>query len=155
MKRPGLSSLSSTAKGIVTRPAGSNPHLAVPCAQNKDRRVLVAVELFLNYGCGHSPTLTDLAKTLNLSDSRFRHVFKKETGSSPGQYLKRVRLERARQMVKDSFSSVKEIMAAVGLADESHFVRDYKQLYGETPSQTRGSRKGCLRNTPRIGHFRQ
>jgi transcriptional regulator GlxA family with amidase domain len=46
-------------------------------------------------------------------------------------------LMQARQLVANSFLSIKEIAYIVGINDMSHFSRDYKALYGETPSQTR------------------
>jgi GT2 family glycosyltransferase len=74
---------------------------------------------------------------VNLSGSRLRHLFKAEIGTTPSQYLKRLRLERARTQVATTFLSVKEIMAEVGLADESHFVRDFQRAFGMSPRQYR------------------
>lgn len=51
-------------------------------------------------------------------------------------------MERARQLLLNSFLSVKEIAGVVGINDISHFVRDYKALYGQTPSQTRSCSGG-------------
>jgi transcriptional regulator GlxA family with amidase domain len=48
-------------------------------------------------------------------------------------------LQKSKELLETTFLSVKEIMVAVGFADLSHFVRDYKQQFGETPSQTRAS----------------
>jgi transcriptional regulator GlxA family with amidase domain len=39
--------------------------------------------------------------------------------------------------VRTTFLSVKEISAAVGIHDESHFLRDFKTLYGATPTERR------------------
>ncbi len=56
---------------------------------------------------------------------------------SPKHYLRLARLEQAKELLEHSFLRVKEITALVGVNDVSHFVRDYKALYGHTPSQTR------------------
>jgi AraC-like DNA-binding protein len=40
-------------------------------------------------------------------------------------------------LLTTTFLSVKEIASRVGLADESHFVRDFKRIYGMTPSEYR------------------
>jgi transcriptional regulator GlxA family with amidase domain len=55
--------------------------------------------------------------------------------------VKLLRLEKAKYLIENSFLEVKEIAAAVGIGDVSHFVRDYKCFYGETPSQTRTRKK--------------
>jgi transcriptional regulator GlxA family with amidase domain len=44
---------------------------------------------------------------------------------------------RAKALLEASFLEVKEVAAAVGFSDVSHFVRDYKLAHGERPSETR------------------
>jgi AraC family transcriptional regulator of arabinose operon len=44
-----------------------------------------------------------LAVLVNLSPSRFRHLFKQETGATPAQYLKEVRLRRAAKLLRNVF----------------------------------------------------
>jgi transcriptional regulator GlxA family with amidase domain len=99
-----------------------------------DPRIRRVVELLKQT---HPVTVSEIAPLLNLSVSRFRHLFKKELNVSPTHYLKLARLERARELLENSFLRVKEITALVGANDVSHFVRDYKAFYGQTPSQTR------------------
>ncbi len=79
----------------------------------------------------------NLANTVRISPSRLRHLFRTEVGVPLGRYVKRLRLERARELLRDSFLEVKEVAAAVGFTDVSHFVRDYKLTYSERPSETR------------------
>ena len=52
----------------------------------------------------------------------------------PIQYLKVLRIERAKYLLETSFLSVKEITHIVGINDESHFVRDFKRIYGVPPT---------------------
>lgn len=79
----------------------------------------------------------ELARPLNLSVSRLNHLFKAEMGMTPTQYLKTLRLERAKVLGETTFLRVKQIMNAVGLSDESHFARDFKKKYGESPAAYR------------------
>jgi len=74
-----------------------------------------------------------LAASVNLSPSRLRHLFKGETGLTPAQYLKRLRIEGARKLLEGSFLRLKEVMLHVGVSDESHFVRDFKKAHGLPP----------------------
>ncbi len=83
--------------------------------------------------------LDDLSHSVNLSASRLRHLFKSETGTTPSQYLKTLRLQKAGDLAVTTFLSIKEIMAQVGFADESHFVRDFQRLYGISPRQYRAA----------------
>jgi transcriptional regulator GlxA family with amidase domain len=79
----------------------------------------------------------DLAALINLSPSRFRALFVAQTGVSPAQFLQRLRLRRARLLLEHSFLTVKEVMAAVGYSDPSHFARDFRRAHGTSPSDTR------------------
>lgn len=78
-----------------------------------------------------------LARLVSLSPSRFRHLFKQETGSSPAQYLKDYRLRKAEVMLRTTFLSVKEVLRKVGLGSNSHFVRDFKKIHGMAPTAYR------------------
>jgi AraC family transcriptional regulator of arabinose operon len=100
----------------------------------QDKRVQQAVDLFDSLCV---TTVAEIAAELNISPSRFRHLFKQELGMSPGCYLRLVRLDRAKRLLKGTFLSVKEITAQIGVNDVSHFVRDYKLRYGHTPSEER------------------
>jgi AraC-like DNA-binding protein len=46
-------------------------------------------------------------------------------------------MERAKILLETTFLSVKEIMTEVGVSDESHFVRDFKSVYGVSPARFR------------------
>jgi len=80
-----------------------------------------------------------LAALVNLSPSRFRHLFKQETGTGPAQYLKEFRLRKAEQMLRTTFLSVKQILKQVGLGSNAHFVRDFRKKFGMTPTAYRRS----------------
>ena len=78
-----------------------------------------------------------LAALVNLSPSRFRHLFKQETGTSPAQYLKDYRMRKAESMLRSTFLSIKQILKQVGIVSNAHFVHDFRSLYGMTPTAYR------------------
>lgn len=78
-----------------------------------------------------------LAKAVNLSASRLCHLFKSEINMAPLQYLRAVRMKRAKRLLETTFLSVKQIMAEVGWRDESHFIRNFKVTYGLPPARFR------------------
>lgn len=87
-------------------------------------------------------SLSELAKAVNLSVWRLSHIFASEVGISPIQYLRQLRMDRAKYLLDTSFLSVKEITHQVGLNDESHFARDFKKAYGEPPTHYRVRAQG-------------
>src|ERR1043165_2819517 len=88
-----------------------------------------------------------LAVQINLSPSRFRHLFKQETGATPAQYLKDVRLVKAEKMLRTTFLSIKQILKQVGIASNAHFVRDFRRQYGTTPTTYRRMMRRKQRRT--------
>ena len=79
----------------------------------------------------------ELAAVVNLSRSRFRHLFKEETGMTLGGYLRERRLERAECLLRTTFLSIKEVMSEAGMSSMSHFVQYFKTKYGVTPTAYR------------------
>jgi transcriptional regulator GlxA family with amidase domain len=95
-------------------------------------------------------TTDKLSAVINISPSRLSHIFKAQTGVSPIQYLKLLRLDRASELLQTTCMSVKEVMVSVGLSDASHFVRDFCGTYGLTPSQHRAAHfQGLSPNPPK------
>lgn len=91
-------------------------------------------------------SLQEIAQSLNLSESRLRHLFKSQTGLSPMQYLKEQRMQKARQLLETTFLNVKEVMINVGAKDTSHFIRDFKKAFGLSPSQYRAQHLSHTQN---------
>src|SRR5262245_39161123 len=92
--------------------------------------------------------LSELVRPVNLSYSHFRRLFKAEVGMTAFNYMKFLRMERAKYLLEGSFLSVKEVMRIVGINNRSHFVKDFKKLYGRTPTQLRLGATQPTRNLP-------
>jgi len=102
-----------------------------------DVRIVHALSVLAASG-GRDISFDQIARQVNLSPSRFRHLFRVEVGSAPGTYLKQLRLQQAKHLFGTTFLQVKEVRNAIGFADASHFSRDYKRLFGTSPSTERG-----------------
>lgn len=79
----------------------------------------------------------ELATLVNLSASRFRHLFKEQTGVSVGAFLIERRLEQAEVLLRTTFLSIKEVATEAGVSSMSHFVLHFKARFGVTPSAYR------------------
>jgi AraC family transcriptional regulator of arabinose operon len=80
--------------------------------------------------------LEDLAKAVFLHPNYFIGIFKSAIGCSPIQYVNQRKLERAKQLLADSYLSVAEVSASVGM--QNHYLsRLFKQHTGLSPSRFR------------------
>ena len=103
-----------------------------------DVRVQIAVAL-MREDLRRETSINRLARTVDLSPSRFQHLFKLEVGVSPARHLRQLRFEHARSLLETSLLSVKQVMAEVGIKDKSHFTREFKRAYGVTPTEYRAA----------------
>ncbi len=111
--------------------------IAVPNELNlkyRDTRVQAAVD-FLKANFQRKIALDEIAALVNISVEQFGRIFKSETGITPIDYLIRLRIERASQLLKSSSLSVKEVMASVGYNSKSHFAKHFKRRFGISPSE--------------------
>lgn len=73
----------------------------------------------------------------DLSPSHIQKLFKTQTGMSPIAYLHDLRLEKARELLENSFHQVKQIGVGIGMTSKSHLTRDFKKKFGLTPTEYR------------------
>jgi len=89
----------------------------------------------LNY---HNPSpATALMRLVDLPERSFVRRFKKATGMSPIEYVHRLRLEEAKQMLEAGDDSVDAIAAEVGYQDPRFLERLFHRYVGLTPAQYR------------------
>lgn len=77
----------------------------------------------------------ELAEEVGLSVSRFHHHFKAVTGMTPVQFQKQLRLQEARRLLLADDLDAATAGYRVGYNSASHFSRDYKRLFGDSPMQ--------------------
>ena len=82
-------------------------------------------------------TVRELADAVGLSVAQLTRIFRQATGRTPGAFLHGMRLQRARTLLERTSLSVQEVMAQVGIADRSHFARDFCREYGFSPRSFR------------------
>ena len=91
----------------------------------------------INVEQGRRTKLSALAYSVNLSPWHLSHLFHREMRKTISDYRRNLRLETARRLLSATFLSVKEIMTIAGASDKSHFARDFKRVYGLSPTEYR------------------
>jgi AraC-like DNA-binding protein len=92
---------------------------------------------FMNANLQRTINLNELAEVANLSASYFSRIFKTQTGFPPGEYLIRLRVQKARELLRDRSLGVKEVMALVGFNTKSNFAEQFKKYSRFPPSEYR------------------
>ena len=101
----------------------------------KDERLLeITNYIYANY---KDVTLDDLAEKFFLSKPYLSKYIKEKSGMTFGDILKKIRMKKARAMLKGSNATVESIAESVGYQNVEHFNRVFKKMYNLTPVQYR------------------
>jgi YesN/AraC family two-component response regulator len=107
---------------------------AAPETDNETIRQACAIVRARTGAC----TLNGLAAELGLDSSYLSRLFKKETGENFRDYLRRVKMEQAAQMLLSPINyRNKDISEALGYLDAQNFFRAFREYYGMNPSEYR------------------
>jgi AraC family transcriptional regulator of arabinose operon len=102
----------------------------------RDPRVEEAIE-FATRRLADPIGLNDMARAVNLSPSRFGHLFLTEMGVSPCAFLERQRLARAAHLLQISTSTIQEISSQVGFENAFYFSNRFRRSFNMSPSEYR------------------
>jgi transcriptional regulator GlxA family with amidase domain len=78
-----------------------------------------------------------LAKSVGLSVRQVERLFLRHMNMTPGRYYMRLRLERARELLRQTNLPILDIAVATGFASHSYFAQSYRQQFGRPPSEER------------------
>lgn len=79
-------------------------------------------------------SLNYLSKIMYISPGYMSEIFKEETGYSPIQYLIKIRLHKAKELLSTSSAPIKEISSSIGYENAYYFSTLFKKHYGDSPS---------------------
>ncbi len=101
-----------------------------------DERLTAALELMESHP-GEPLKRTETARRLGLSTRQLDRLFAEKLGTSYADHYRRIRLERARDLLRQSAVSITEIALGCGFSSASHFSRAYREAFGVTPGAER------------------
>ncbi|MDE6542311.1 MAG: helix-turn-helix transcriptional regulator [Muribaculaceae bacterium] len=82
-----------------------------------------------------STTVTALADVACLSRRQFERTFRAHVGMPPKEYARVVRFQKTLWMLQNGVRNYADVAYASGYSDQSHFIREFKEYSGLTPSQ--------------------
>lgn len=116
----------------------SQRELPASAPRPKERLLAMAVmrQVMEEYG-DRDLTLGSIAASLYISQSYLCRIFRRVTGESFADYLRRVRLEQACRLLRETELTAEQIVHACGLRDIPTFYRTFKERMGMTPNTYR------------------
>jgi AraC family transcriptional regulator len=88
------------------------------------------------------PTLAELAEAVGVHPVTLARTFRRTFGCTVGEYLRRLRIERAAEQLVSGELPLAEIALVAGFADQSHFSNVFRRHTGMSPSAFRREARG-------------
>ncbi len=80
-------------------------------------------------------TVPTIAQGIDVSASYLTALFQKHLQISPGEYIRRIKLQESKQMIREGKLNLTQIAAALQYSTIHHFSRQFKEKFGITPSE--------------------
>lgn len=100
-------------------------------------KVIDEVLLYIHSNFSKEITVSDLAEQNYMNSSNFSRLFKNCVGVSIIDYLRKIRINKAKDLLDSSYKSISEIALEVGYKSENLFYKDFKRIENITPSKYR------------------
>ncbi|GAA5025174.1 GlxA family transcriptional regulator [Streptomyces siamensis] len=122
---------------FLRRPGNQAQFSAQLAAQTARREPLREVQQWITEHPDDDLSVESLAARARLSPRHFARAFRSETGTTPGRYVERVRLEQARRLLEDTGDGVEEISRACGYGTPEAMRRAFVKALGSAPAEYR------------------
>ena len=106
----------------------------------RNRTSISWLEPLLEYITDHLDrdlNIQELAAQVCLHPNYFIRMFKEQMGVPPIQYISRVKMEKAKELLMQTEGNVGEVARQVGFQDYFHFSKQFKKLVGMSPTEYR------------------
>lgn len=100
---------------------------------NNDKKEIIKAKAYIEDHYTESLTLDVLAQYVHMNSSYFSSYFKKQTGENFKEYLNKVRLGHALELLLSTDMKSYEIAGEVGFSDSRYFSELFQKAYGKTP----------------------
>ncbi len=103
--------------------------------------LILSIQQWMEVNFNQSSDLNAIAKRFAISERSLKRRFKAATGESPLKYMQRIRMEKAKDIIKHSSTPISQVGFEVGYEDVSYFSKLFKQHYDITPTTYRELQK--------------
>jgi len=123
--------------GAIVGLVGVSQDLRLPQREGREYEQVARAVKYAESRLAERPSVTELAAVAKMSvyqlDRRMRGVF----GLSTGQWLAKLRIDAARQLLRGTSDAISAVALAAGYSDQSAFTRHFRKATGLTPTEYR------------------
>lgn len=101
------------------------------------RDEIIAVIDYVKNNLDKSVSLRQASQIAHMSEKYFCFIFKKDTGKNYIDYIYELKMDKAKEMLKDKNVDIKQVSLFLGIKDEGYFSRIFKKYVGTSPSNYR------------------
>ncbi len=98
-----------------------------------DDSIAMQARAYMKENITSSIAVDDIAAACGLSESQFARRFKKTVGVTPADYLQRLRIEKACNILRETSDSITEVAFSLGFSSSQYFSTVFKRYTGITP----------------------
>ena len=102
---------------------------------NSENEIIRRAQQFISAHVRQKLTVPLVARHVDVSPSYLTALFRKNLQISPGEYIRRVKLQESKQMIREDNMNFTEIAAALQYSTVHHFSRQFKDKFGITPTE--------------------
>lgn len=122
----------------IRPPAMPQPHFYAKLEGISDMRIRQAAQ-FIEQRLDTPPPVAAIARYVGVSSRQLERMFHAELGVGPAAFQRRLRLEYGRWLLGNSNRKITDVAIDAGFSDSAHFAREFKTVFGSSPSSFRRS----------------
>jgi len=105
---------------------------------SRSQRFLKEIDKIINKHLSNPDfSVSDLSKLLEISESTLRRKIHKIAYISPNQYIRKIRLTKAKQLINKDIGTISEIADMVGFKNKSYFAKCFFEYFKIRPNELR------------------
>lgn len=114
----------------------SSSRIILQTLNEKDLAKIIAIQTYLIDNIdAHFPTIQFMSKKSNMSESKFKNLFKKITGKTPNTFFMENKLIRAKELLEENQLTISQISLQLNFTNNSYFASKFKDYFGISPKQ--------------------
>lgn len=117
--------------------SGEEPAAALKASNSvhSENEIIRNAQQFISNHIREKLSVPTVARMVDVSPSYLTALFHKNLQISPGEYIRRIKLQESKQMIRENSMNFTEIAAALQYSTVHHFSRQFKEKFGITPSE--------------------